>query len=205
VPETSDRAPRGARRARRVDGGASPPRGTEPHALIEAPGRGSRRRSCDPRSRVGVAASWVTGSPRAGRANPIVPLASSHRASSMSRRNAVTFVVYARGAGVFFPAVLVPPDLAGALIAVAPGAALLSPDVADCCSCPSIGATCAAHRPRIPLNVGPLLVGSGCVMARIQSRGTLTSPRLLTAVIVFQPGVFTLVASPVTANATCGG
>ena len=196
VPESSDPSAtgrldvRGALLAALALGGTT-------YALIEAPGRGLAA-PIVLTAAAGVAALVGFLLTERSSGNPMLPLG-IFASRQFDAANAVTFVVYAALGGVFFLLVSFL-QISLHYSPVAAGAALLPQTVLMLLLSARSGALAQRIGPRVPLTVGPILVGLGMLMMARINPGDSYVAAVLPAVIVFCLGV-TLVASPVTATA----
>ena len=129
-------------------------------------------------------------------AAPMVPL-SVFRSRQFSGANAVTFVVYgALGSVTFLLVVHLQTDLGYS--ALAAGASLLPLTVLMLAFSARMGALAQRIGPRLPMTIGPIVVGGGVVLlARVQA-GTTYWTTVLPAAIVLGLGL-TITVAPLTA------
>jgi EmrB/QacA subfamily drug resistance transporter len=133
-----------------------------------------------------------------GAASPMLPLG-IFASGQFRSANAVTFVVYGALGGVFFLLVVFLQVSVG-YSPIGAGAAALPVTVLLFLLSSRAGALAQRIGPRLPLTVGPLLIGAGMLlMTRIES-GQSYGAGVLPAVLVFGLGLSATVA-PVTATA----
>ena len=165
-------------------------------ALIEGPGRGISP-SIVLAGAGGVVALVAFLLAERHSPNPMMPL-SMFSSRQFSAANAVTFVVYAALAGVFFLLVAFLQISLG-YSPIAAGAASLPVTALMLSLSARSGALAQRIGPRIPLTLGPLVIAAGMLlMTRIDPGDSYVST-VLPAVIVFGLGL-TLVVAPVTAT-----
>jgi EmrB/QacA subfamily drug resistance transporter len=129
--------------------------------------------------------------------NPMLPL-DIFSSRQFTSANLVTFVVYAALGGVFFLLVITLQTSLG-YSPVAAGAASLPVTAIMLTLSSRSGALAQRIGPRLPLTVGPLLIGAGMVLMTRIGPGSTYVGSVLPAVIVFGLGLAATVA-PVTAT-----
>jgi EmrB/QacA subfamily drug resistance transporter len=168
------------------------------YALIEAPVQGLRSVPVLAALAVGLVAAggFVARERRA--ASPMLPL-SIFASRQFASANLVTLVVYAALGGVFFLLVVFLQTSLG-YSPVAAGAAALPVTVLMLLLSARSGALAERIGPRIPLTVGPLLLGAGMLLMTTIDQGDSYVAGVLPPVAVFGLGLAATVA-PVTATA----
>jgi EmrB/QacA subfamily drug resistance transporter len=168
------------------------------YALIEAPVQGL----ASPIVLGALAAGLLTGTGFVLRerrvSNPMLPL-SIFSSRQFASANLVTLVVYAALGGVFFLLVVFLQTSLG-YSPVAAGAAALPVTVLMLLLSARSGALAERIGPRIPLTIGPLLLGTGMFLMTTIDPGDTYVAGVLPPVAVFGLGLATTVA-PVTATA----
>jgi EmrB/QacA subfamily drug resistance transporter len=165
-------------------------------ALIEGPGRGISP-SIVLTGAGGVVALGAFLLAERRSPNPMMPL-SIFSSRQFSAANAVTFVVYAALAGVFFLLVAFLQISLG-YSPIAAGAASLPVTALMLSLSARSGAVAQRLGPRIPLTLGPLVIAAGMLLMTRIDPGDGYVSSVLPAVIVFGLGL-TLVVAPVTAT-----
>ena len=166
------------------------------YALIEAPGNGVSAVVLAAGLGGVVALIAFTVAERRS-ANPMMPL-SIFSAGQFSAANAVTFVVYAALGGFFFLFVAFL-QVALGYSPIAAGAASLPVTALMLLLSERSGALAQRIGARIPLAVGPLVIGLGLLMMTQIEPGDAYISGVLPAVAIFGLGL-TLVVAPVTAT-----
>jgi EmrB/QacA subfamily drug resistance transporter len=196
VPETRDPSASG-RPDFKGAGLAALGLGGTTYALIEAPGHGGSSPAVLLAGIGGVLALAAFLLVERRERSPMMP-PEMFRSRQFSAANLVTFVVYAALGGVFFllTAVL---QISLDYTPIEAGASALPITVIMLALSARGGALAARIGPRIPLTVGPLVIGAGLLlMTRIEPGRDYVST-VLPALIVFGLGL-TLVVAPVTAT-----
>jgi MFS family permease len=166
------------------------------YALIEGPSQGISP-SIVLTGTAGVAALVAFLLAERRRPNAMMPL-SMFSSRQFSAANAVTFVVYAALAGVFFLLVAFLQNLAR-LLADRGRSRVAADHGPDALALGPLGRARTARGPRIPLTVGPLVIAAGMLLMTRIDPGDSYISSVLPAVIVFGLGL-TLVVAPVTAT-----
>jgi EmrB/QacA subfamily drug resistance transporter len=165
------------------------------YALIEGPSRGWTVSTLS-LGILGVVALLSFFVIEARSSHPMVPLR-VFRSRQFSGANAVTFVVYAAMSAVMFLLVVhLQTDLGYS--ALAAGATLLPFTIMMLVFSARAGAWAQRIGPRIPMTIGPIIVGIGTVLFARVDVGTSYWTTVLPATIVFGAGI-TLTVAPLTA------
>jgi EmrB/QacA subfamily drug resistance transporter len=130
-------------------------------------------------------------------AEPMLPL-TIFDSRQFTSANAVTFVVYAALAGVFFLLVVFL-QVALGYSPIAAGAASLPVTALMLVLSPRAGALAQRIGPRLPLTLGPILIAAGMVMMTAIDPGDSYLGAVLPAVVVYGLGL-SLVVAPITAT-----
>jgi EmrB/QacA subfamily drug resistance transporter len=166
------------------------------YALIEAPGKGISAAVLIAGIGGLVALAAFLFWERRAR-EPMMPL-SLFSSRQFSAANGVTFVVYAALGGVFFLLVAFL-QVAMGYSPVAAGAATLPVTVLMLLLSARAGALAQRIGPRIPLTVGPIVIGAGLLLMTQIDPGQSYLTGVLPAIVLFGLGL-TLVVAPVTAT-----
>jgi EmrB/QacA subfamily drug resistance transporter len=166
------------------------------YALIESPGGGMSSPTVWPAAAAGVALLVAFFVVEARRANPLLPL-ELFRSAQFSGANATTLAVYfALGGAMFFLVI----DLQRVLgySALESGAALVPMTVLMLFLSSKAGALAGRIGPRIPMTLGPVVVGAGLVLLARVAPGSGYLTGVLPGVVVFGLGL-SLTVAPLTA------
>jgi EmrB/QacA subfamily drug resistance transporter len=136
---------------------------------------------------VGVAAAAAFVVVERGRPHPMLPL-EIFRSMQFTGANLATLAVYAALSGATFLLVLHLQELLG-YSPTASGAALLPATAIMLVLSPRVGRLAQRTGPRLPMTVGPLLVGAGLFLMGEVGRGSGYITTVLPAVVVFGLGL----------------
>ncbi len=166
-------------------------------AVIQAPDQGLGSPPVIVALVVGVVSAVAFVSAERRSPEPMLPL-SIFASRQFTSANVLTFVVYTALGGVFFLLVVFL-QVALGYTPVAAGAASLPVTAVMLVLSPRAGALAQRIGPRLPLTLGPILVGLGTLLMSRIDRGASYLGSVLPAVVVFGLGL-SLVVAPITAT-----